>query len=131
MKRKRISTGSTFEAQVAYSRAIVAGNMVFVSGCTGYDYASMTISDDVLEQAEQTFKNIEAALQAAGSSLEEVVRVTYILPNRSDFESCQPIFRKYFGEIRPACTVFHAQLTSDIIKIEIEVTAVSALAPQE
>jgi enamine deaminase RidA (YjgF/YER057c/UK114 family) len=124
MNKQRISSGSSFEAQVGYSRAVVVDRMVFVSGCTGYDYAAGTISDDVLEQTEQTFKNIETALAAAGSSLEDVVRVTYILPNQADFEPCHPILRKYFGEIRPACTVFHAPLTNDKIKIEIEVTAV-------
>ncbi len=122
--KKLISSGSTFETQVGYSRAVVVDNMVFVSGCTGYDYTTMTISENVLEQAEQTFKNIEHALSQAGATLQDVVRVTYILPNRADFEPCHPIFRKYFGDIRPACTVFHAQLTSDIVKIEIEVTAV-------
>jgi enamine deaminase RidA (YjgF/YER057c/UK114 family) len=122
--KKLISSGSRFEAEVGYSRAVVVDNMVFVSGCTGYDYTAMTISDNVLEQAEQTFKNIEHALSEAGSKLNDVVRVSYILPNRADFEPCHPIFRKYFGDIRPACTVYHAQLTSDSIKIEIEVTAV-------
>jgi enamine deaminase RidA (YjgF/YER057c/UK114 family) len=122
--KRLISSGSRFEAEVGYSRAVVVDNMVFVSGCTGYDYTAMTISDNVLEQAEQTFKNIEHALSEAGAKLNDVVRVTYILPNRADFEPCHPIFRKYFGDIRPACTVYHAQLTSDSIKIEIEVTAV-------
>jgi enamine deaminase RidA (YjgF/YER057c/UK114 family) len=122
--KKLISSGSRFEAEVGYSRAVVVDKMVFVSGCTGYDYTAMTISNDVLDQAEQTFKNIEHALSEAGATLNDVVRVTYILPNRADFEPCHPIFRKYFGDIRPACTVYHAQLTSDIIKIEIEVTAV-------
>jgi enamine deaminase RidA (YjgF/YER057c/UK114 family) len=119
-----ISSGSRFEAEVGYSRAVVVDNIVFVSGCTGYNYTAMTISEDVLDQAEQTFKNIEHALSEAGATLQDVVRVTYIIPNRADFEPCHPIFRKYFGDIRPACTVYHAQLTSDIIKIEIEVTAV-------
>ncbi len=122
--KKLISSGSRFESEVGYSRAVVLDNMIFVSGCTGYDYSSMTISDDVLVQAEQTFKNIIHALSQAGATLADVVRVTYILPNRADFEPCHPIFRKYFGDIRPACTVFHAQLTNDVIKIEIEVTAV-------
>jgi enamine deaminase RidA (YjgF/YER057c/UK114 family) len=122
--RKLISSGSRFEQEIGYSRAVVVDNMVFVSGCTGYDYTKMTISDDVLEQAEQTFKNIEFALTEAGASLQDVVRVTYILPNRADFEPCHPIFRKYFGEIRPAATALFATLVSDIVKIEIEVTAV-------
>jgi reactive intermediate/imine deaminase len=122
--RELISSGSKFEAEVGYSRAVKVDNMVFVSGCTGYDYKAMTISDDVLEQAEQTFKNIEQALAEAGASLQDVVRVTYILPNRADFEPCHPIFRKYFGEIRPAATALFASLVSDAVKIEIEVTAV-------
>jgi enamine deaminase RidA (YjgF/YER057c/UK114 family) len=122
--KKLINSGSRFEEEVGYSRAVVIDNLVFVSGCTGYDYTAMTISDDVLEQCEQTFKNIEHALSQADATLQDVVRVTYILPNRADFEPCHPIFRKYFGDIRPACTVFHAQLVSDIVKIEIEVTAV-------
>jgi enamine deaminase RidA (YjgF/YER057c/UK114 family) len=122
--KKIISSGSRFEEEVGYSRAVMVDNMVFVSGCTGYDYTTMTISENVLEQAEQTFKNIEHALAQAGASLQDVVRVTYILPNRTDFEPCHPIFRKYFGEIRPVATAFFAQLVSDIVKIEIEVTAV-------
>jgi enamine deaminase RidA (YjgF/YER057c/UK114 family) len=122
--KRLISSGSRFEAEVGYSRAIVVDNLVFVSGCTGYDYTAMTISEDVLEQAEQTFKNIEHALAEAGATLQDVVRVTYILPNRDDFEPCHPIFRKYFGEIRPAATALFATLVSDIVKIEIEVTAV-------
>jgi enamine deaminase RidA (YjgF/YER057c/UK114 family) len=119
-----ISSGSRFEEEVAYSRAVVVGNMVFVSGCTGYDYTEMTISESVLEQVEQTFKNIENALAQAGATLQDVVRVTYILPNRADFEPCYPIFRKYFGDIRPAATALFATLLSDLVKIEIEVTAI-------
>ncbi len=124
MTKKLISSGSRFEAEVGYSRAVVVDNMVFVSGCTGYNYTTMSISDDVLEQAEQTFQNIEYALAQAGASLKDVVRVTYILTNRADFEPCHPIFRKYFGEIKPAATAVFAQLVSDEIKIEIEVTAI-------
>jgi reactive intermediate/imine deaminase len=124
--RKLISSGSRFEAEVAYSRAVVVDNMVFVSGCTGYDYSAMTISDNVIEQAEQTFKNIIDALAKADSSLEDVVRVTYILPNRDDFELCHTVFRKYFQDIRPAATAVFAQLVSDAVKIEIEVTAVKS-----
>jgi enamine deaminase RidA (YjgF/YER057c/UK114 family) len=124
MERKLISTGSIFEKEVAFSRAVVVDKMVFVSGCTGYDYATTIISDDILDQTEQAFKNIQHALSEAGSSLKDVVRVLYILPNPDEFEKCWPIIRKYFGDIRPACTVFCAQLTSEKIKIEIEVTAV-------
>ena len=123
MTKKLISSGSTFEAQIGYSRAVAVGNMVFVSGCTGYDYSKMTMSDDLLEQTEQCFRNIEAALKQAGAGLKDVVRVTYILPDASQFEKCWPILRKYFGEIRPACTMISAGLAQPSMKIEIEVTA--------
>ncbi len=124
MERKLISSGSIFEEQVAYSRAVVVGQMIFVSGCTGFNYETTTISEDIVEQTEQTFKNIETALNKAGSSLKDVVRVHYILKDTNDFEQCWSVFRKYFGEIRPAATVFAAKLHDERIKIEIEVTAV-------
>jgi enamine deaminase RidA (YjgF/YER057c/UK114 family) len=123
MERKLISSGSTFEAQIGYSRAVVAGDWVFVSGTTGFDYSKMAISDDLLAQAEQCLKNIESALKQAGSSLKDVVRVTYILPDASQFEKCWPILRKYFGDVRPAATMICAGLAEPRIKIEIEVTA--------
>ncbi len=123
MKRQLISSGSTFEAQIGYSRAVVAGDWVFVSGTTGFDYATMTISDDVLVQTEQCLKNIAAALEQAGSSLQDVVRVTYVLPISADFESCWPVLRKYFGEVRPAAMMISAGLADPRMKIEIEVTA--------
>jgi enamine deaminase RidA (YjgF/YER057c/UK114 family) len=126
MNRTLISSGSTFEDQFGYSRAIVAGDWVFVSGTTGFDYATMTISDDVLVQAEQCFKNIATALQQAGSSLQDVVRVTYILPISADFEPCWPVLRKYFGEVRPAATMISAGLADRRMKIEIEVTALKS-----
>lgn len=123
MNRKLISSGSEFESKISYSRAVVDGDYVFVSGTTGYDYESMSISDNCVEQADQCFKNIEKALLEAGSSLDQVVRVHYILPNKSDFEPCWPIFKKYFGKARPAATVFIAGLLDEKMKIEIEVTA--------
>jgi enamine deaminase RidA (YjgF/YER057c/UK114 family) len=123
MKRHRISSGSTFEDQIGYSRAVVAGNMIFVSGTTGYNYETMKISDDVAKQAEQCIKNIEKALKEADSSLIDVVRVTYILPNSDDFKACWPVLKKYFGAIRPAATMISAGLASDQMKIEIEATA--------
>ena len=85
MKRQLISSGSSFETQIGYSRAVVAGNWVFVSGTTGFDYATMTISDSLLAQTEQCLKNIQAALQQAGSSLADVVRVTYVLPRDATY----------------------------------------------
>jgi enamine deaminase RidA (YjgF/YER057c/UK114 family) len=123
MTRKRISSGSTFEKQIGYSRAVVAGDWVLVSGTTGFDYATMSIADDILQQTEQCLKNIEAALREAGSSLKDVVRVTYVLPDGAEFERCWPVLRQYFGEVRPAATMISAGLADPRIKIEIEVTA--------
>ena len=123
MTRKLISSGSTFEAQIGYSRAVVAGDWVFVSGTTGFDYATMTISDDVVVQAEQCLKNIAAALKQAGSGMQDVVRVTYVLPQTADFEPCWPVLRKYFGEVRPAAMMISAGLADPRMRIEIEVTA--------
>ena len=110
MPRKLISSGSTFEAKIGYSRAVVAGDWVFVSGTTGFDYSTMSIADDLVTQTEQCLKNIEAALRQAGSSLRDVVRVTYVLPNGSEFERCWPILRKYFGDVRPAAMMISAGL---------------------
>ena len=124
MKRRLISSGSTFEEQIGYSRAVVAGNMIFVSGTTGYNYDTMKISSDVVLQAEQCLKNIENALKEAGSSLADVVKVTYILPNTDDFQACWPVLKKYFGSIKPAATMISAGLADNQMKIEIEVTAV-------
>lgn len=126
MNRQHISSGSTFEAQIGYSRAIVAGPWVFVSGTTGFDYSTMTIADGVVEQAEQCLKNIEAALAQAGSGLADVVRVTYVLPDASEFEACWPVLRRCFGEVRPAAMMISAGLVDPRMKIEIEVTALKA-----
>ena len=123
MTRRLISSGSTFEAQIGYSRAVVDGDWVFVSGTTGFDYTTMSISDSLLEQTEQCLQNIESALRQADASLEDVVRVTYVLPNGADFEQCWPVLRKYFGEVRPAAMMISAGLADPRIKIEIEVTA--------
>ena len=123
MTRQRISSGSTFEAQIGYSRAVVAGPWVFVSGTTGFDYSTMTISDDVVAQAEQCMKNIAAALAEAGASVADVVRVKYLLPDAADFEPCWPVLRRWFGDVRPAATMLSAGLADPRMKIEIEVTA--------
>jgi enamine deaminase RidA (YjgF/YER057c/UK114 family) len=121
--RKLISSGSTFESSIGYSRAVVDGDWMFVSGTTGFDYATMAISDDVAEQAEQTFRNITSAMEQAGFSLADTVRVHYLLPDAADFEKCWPVLKKYLGEIRPAATMFQAGLADPRMKIEIEVTA--------
>jgi enamine deaminase RidA (YjgF/YER057c/UK114 family) len=123
MSRKLISSGSTFEEQIGYSRAVVDGDWVFVSGTTGFDYQTMSISDDLVEQTDQCLKNIEAALKQAGASLKDVVRVTYVLPNAADFQKCWPVLRRYFGTIRPAAMMISAGLADPRMQIEIEVTA--------
>jgi enamine deaminase RidA (YjgF/YER057c/UK114 family) len=127
MTNRLISSGSTFEEKIGYSRAVVAGDWVFVSGTTGFDYAAMSISDDLVEQTEQCFRNIEAALRQADSSLKDVVRVTYVLPEGNQFERCWPVLRKYFGEVRPAAMMISAGLADPRMKIEIEVTALKGV----
>ena len=126
MTRRLISSGSTFEEQMSYSRAVVAGAWVFVSGTTGFDYKTMTISDDLAEQTEQCLMNIESALREAGSSLNDVVRVTYVLPVATEFERCWPVLKKYFGTVRPAAMMLTAGLIDPRMKIEIEVTALKS-----
>lgn len=121
--RNLISSGSSFEREIGYSRAVVDGEWVFVSGTTGFDYRSMTISDDVVQQAEQAFQNIESALTEAGSRWEDVVRVRYILPRAEDFKASWPVLLKYLGEVRPAATMIEAGLSDPRMKIEVEVTA--------
>jgi enamine deaminase RidA (YjgF/YER057c/UK114 family) len=121
--RRLISSGSSFERDIGYSRAVVDGDWVFVSGTTGFDYETMTISDNVVEQAERCFINIEKALSEAGSRIGDVVRVRYILPRVEDFGPCWPVLRRYFGDIRPAATMIAAGLSDPRMKIEIEVTA--------
>lgn len=123
MTRKLISSGSDFEAKIGYSRAVVAGDWVFVSGTTGFDYTTMSISENLIEQTEQCLKNIQAALGQADSSLNDVVRVTYVLPDGAQFEQCWPMLRKYFGAVRPAAMMISAGLADPRMKIEIEVTA--------
>ena len=123
MTRLLISSGSTFEQDIGYSRAVVVGDWVFVSGTTGFDYASMSIAEGLVEQTEQCLKNIASALQQAGSSLADVVRVTYVLPNGAEFPECWPVLRKYFWEVRPAAMMISAGLADPRMRIEIEVTA--------
>ena len=124
MPRRLISSGSPFERDIGYSRAVVVGDRVFVSGTTGFDYVTMTISDDIAEQAAQCLRNIEAALAQAGASMRDVVRVRYILPNAADFPATWPVLRAAFGEIRPAATMFESKLADPRMKIEIEVDAI-------
>jgi enamine deaminase RidA (YjgF/YER057c/UK114 family) len=122
LTRTLISSGSAFEAGIGYSRAVADGDWIFVSGTTGFNYETMTISGDVAAQAEQTFLNIKAAMEKAGFALADIVRVRYLLPNGDDFPACWPVLKKYLGAIRPAATMFVAGLADPRMKIEIEVT---------
>lgn len=123
MSRLLISSGSSFEQEIGYSRAVVDGEWVFVSGTTGFDYATMTIDEDVQVQAEQCLRNIGHALEQSGSGFEDVVRVTYVLPDAKDFPACWPVLRRYFGDVRPGAMMISAGLADPRMKIEIEVTA--------
>ena len=123
MTRRLISSGSTFEQEIGYSRAVVDGDWIFVSGTTGFDYSKMTISDNLLDQADQCFRNIEMALNEAGSSLKDTVRVTYVLPVAADFEKCWPVLRRYLGDVKPAAMMISAGLSDPRMLIEIQITA--------
>ena len=125
-KRQLISSGSPYEASIGYSRAVVHGDWVFVYGTTGFNYETMTIVDDVVGQAEQCLKNIEAALKQAGARMADVVKVTYVLPDASEFEACWPVLQRYFGDVRPAAMVMSAGLLDARMRIEVEVTAIKS-----
>jgi enamine deaminase RidA (YjgF/YER057c/UK114 family) len=121
--RRAILSGSTFEEEIGYARAVVDGDRVHVSGTTGFDYRTMTISDDVVEQAEQCLRNISAALEEAGATFADIVRVRYLLPDRADFQPCWPVLRAHFGAVRPAATMQVCGLSDPRMRIEIEVDA--------
>ncbi|MBE7941537.1 MULTISPECIES: RidA family protein [Ramlibacter] len=123
MTRRLISSGSPFEQDIGYSRAVVQGEWVFVSGTTGFDYATMAIADDVAAQARQALHNIQAALAEAGASLADVVRVRYLLPRAEDFPATWPVLQEFLGGVRPAATMMQVGLADPRMKIEIEVTA--------
>ena len=121
--RPIFSSGSDFERDIGYSRAVRDGDWVFMSGTTGFDYGTMSICNDVAAQAERALRTIETVLVEAGSSLADVARVRYILPDLADFEPCWPVLRRLLGPAAPAATVFQAKLFDARMKIEIEVTA--------
>jgi enamine deaminase RidA (YjgF/YER057c/UK114 family) len=123
MARRLISSGSTFEKSIGYSRAVVDGDWIFVSGTTGFDYSNMTIQEDAVAQCEQALKNIAAALKQAQSGFADVVRVHYLMTDGADFERCWPAMGKAFGDVRPAATMMVVGLADPRMKIEIEVTA--------
>lgn len=123
MTVRRISTGSPFEEQIGYSRAVMADGWIFVAGTTGYDYASMTMPDSIEDQCRNTLATIDKALQEAGSGLDHVVRVNYIVPDKADWPKCWPITSQAFAKAMPAATMICAALQNPEMKIEIEVTA--------
>ena len=128
-QRRLISSGSTFEKDIGYSRAVVDGEWVFVSGTTGFDYETMTLAEGVVAQAEQCLQNIGAALAEAGATFDDVVRVRYLLPDRDEFEPCWPVLQRYFGDVRPAATMLQCGLSDPRMRIEIEVTARRSVEP--
>jgi enamine deaminase RidA (YjgF/YER057c/UK114 family) len=124
MDRQLIASGSAMEEEFAYSRALVHEDWIFVAGTTGFDYATMSVAEDVASQADQCFKNIVAALDRVPASLDDAVRVVYYLPDRNDFQACAQVIRKYFDRARPAATMIQAELLDPRLKIEIEVTVI-------
>ncbi len=122
MTRRLISSGSSFEDLAGYSRAVVDGEWVFVSGTTGFDYETGAIADDVAEQTEQTFRNIVAALGQAGAALGDAVRVRVYLARQEDFEIVAPILGRHLGKARPANTTLVCGFIDPRIKVEIEIT---------
>jgi enamine deaminase RidA (YjgF/YER057c/UK114 family) len=121
--KRFISSGSDFEKLAGYSRAVVENGLVHVAGTTGFDYSTMTIKDDLIAQTHQTFANISAALKQAGCTLDDVVRVYYLLTDAAYFNQIAPIFGEYFKQARPAATAIVVGLVDSRMKIEIEVTA--------
>ncbi|MCO5119268.1 MAG: RidA family protein [Burkholderiaceae bacterium] len=124
MQGQRIRSGSSFESLVGYSRAVVEGRHVHVSGTTGFDYASMRIDPDPEAQARQCFRNIAAALHQAGAGLDDVIRVRYLLADAALFERLAPVFAEHLGRAAPAATAMVVGLVDSRMHIEIEVTAV-------
>src|SRR5262245_5181455 len=120
---QRIYSGHPNEEKVGYARAVVADGWVFVSGTTGFDAQSKRYPEDVESQAENCFRNIERALQEAGASLADLVRVLIIVANEGDFERIAPVIRKHCYAARPANTVIFAKLVSPQMLVEIEATA--------
>ena len=123
MDRRHITTGSPFEAKIGYSRAVVCDGWVFVAGTTGYDYATMEMPESVEDQCRNALATIRNALEDAGCSLDQVVRVRYILPDPADWPACWPLTSTAFDRARPAATMIAAALQEPEMKIEIEVTA--------
>jgi enamine deaminase RidA (YjgF/YER057c/UK114 family) len=127
--RRRISSGSAFERDIGYARAVIDGDWIFVSGTTGFDYLTMTIAENPAAQARQALANIRAALAEAGATPADIVRARYVVPDRADFEPCWPLLREFFAGHEPAATMIVAGLADPRMRIEIEVTARRHPAP--
>jgi enamine deaminase RidA (YjgF/YER057c/UK114 family) len=124
MSRRLISTGSPLEKTAGYSRAVIDGDFAFVSGTTGYDYATMTMPSDVTSQTRNCFGTIESALKDGGFALDDIVRATYYITDAGDADTVLAICGETLGNIRPAATLLVvAGLYKPEMKIEIEVTA--------
>ncbi|MBV9024540.1 MAG: RidA family protein [Streptomycetaceae bacterium] len=121
--RRLIQTGSSYEKEVGFSRAVILDGWVYVSGTGGFEYSTMSISDDVVEQADQCLQNVENALAEAGCTFADVVRVRYLLPDAKDFPKCWPTLRRAFGDVLPAATMFECGVADPRMKFEIEVDA--------
>ena len=121
--RRLISTGSPMEREAGYSRAVVQGEWCFVSGTTGYDYATMTLPETVEEQTRNVLSTIRDTLREAGFAMEDVVRCQYTVTDRAFVERVFPILGEAFGDIRPAATMVIADLIDERLLVEIEVTA--------
>ncbi|MEL6286257.1 MAG: RidA family protein [Pseudomonadota bacterium] len=122
-KRVQLTTGSDLEADFAYSRAVVAGDWCFVSGVTGYDYATMTMPDTAADQAEQCFVTVGAVLADAGFAIADIVRVQYTITETDFLKTLKPVLQRHLGAVRPAATMVVAGLIRPEMQIEIEVTA--------
>lgn len=120
---RRISSGSPFERKIGYSRAVIDRDMVYVSGTTGYDYATMTMPEAAADQARNAFATISKALAEAGASLQDVLRVRYYITDMAHYDALVEVAGATFGEIRPAATMVVCGLTTPEMKLEIEATA--------
>ena len=122
--KRWISQGNPFEAEFAYARAVVDGEWIHVAGTTGFDYATMTLAENVVAQCRQALANIGAVLSEAQARFVDVVRVRYYVLSADDFAACAPVLREYFSQARPAATMLVvAGLIDPRLRIEIEVTA--------
>ncbi|MGE7469353.1 Rid family hydrolase [Bosea sp. NPDC003192] len=124
-RRRNISSGSAFEAQYSYSRAVVVGPHVMLSGTTGYDYATSTLAEGAAEQTRQLFRNAATAFAEAGAGLADVVRVRMFIARAADYEAVMAVFAEAFREVKPACTTVEAGLFDPDILVEMDMDAIA------